>query len=144
LQLQGNFDEPSELYVIAAFFKSLNLTKSASIDFIVDTGSSKTTINDKDAERLEIDYNSLIPTSEKYFGVGGTKVESFSLKNCRLLFSDASGNPYVEQLEEVLVMRHIFKSDDDKRMIMGFNSILGLDILRKYRISFSNLTVFIE
>jgi hypothetical protein len=86
LQLKGDFDEPSGLYIIAALFKSTNLTKSASIDFIVNTGSSKTTINDKDAERLEIDYSSLTPTNEKYFGIGGTDVESYSLTNCQLLF----------------------------------------------------------
>jgi hypothetical protein len=58
--------------------------------------------------------------------------------------SDDDGNPFTEQLENVLIMRHQLGSDSDKKTMMRFNSLLGLDILRKYKINFSNMTVFIE
>ena len=144
MQLKGNLDVDNEIFVIPCSISSSNLKKSASVDFIVDTGSSKTTINDKDVRRLQINYEDLKPSRDKYYGVGGSDFKSYELLDCKLLFVDDYENQRLEELEYVVVNDHNFKSGKEEEMMLGFQSLLGLDILKKYRIYFSNYTVFLE
>ena len=137
-------DYYSDLFIIPASISSPNLSEFASVDFIIDTGSSRTTINDKDVSRLQINYNDLKPSAEQYYGVGGTNVKSYELLDCKLLFIDDDNNERLEELKCVLVNQHDFKSENEKKMMMQFQSLLGLDILKKYRIRFSNYTAFLE
>lgn len=148
MQLKGNFDPGSELFILPAFISSPNLKIIAPIDLIVDTGSSRTTINDKDVIRLQINYNDLSPSRDKYYGVGGTDVTTYELQDCRLLFvednNDDDETQHFEDLEYVLVNQHKFKSENEMKMMLGFQSLLGLDVLKKFKIRFSNFTVFLD
>jgi len=144
LQLKGNLDFDNELFIIPASLSSTNLKKSVPIEFIVDTGASRTIINDKDVRRLQINYDDLESSRDEYFGVGGTDLTSYEILDCRLLFTDDDENTRFEDLEYVVVNQHHFKSEDEEKKMMSLYSLLGLDVLKKYNIRFSNYTVFLE
>jgi hypothetical protein len=144
LRLKAKIDPFSDLFVIPASINSPKLKSSGVIEFIVDTGSSKTTINDKDVRRLRIDYNILDASRVDFFGVGGTGVKSYEMADCKLLFTDADEKLYPEELDYVVVNEHTFRSEEEEKQMMAFNSLLGLDILKHYTISFSNFELFLE
>lgn len=142
MKIKGYLHLSYEVYIIIASFRSSLL--SAPIEFILDTGSSKTIINDKDALRLNVDYAHLESSETKYYGLGGTEVESFILPNCRISFTDEIGRSCPEDLEYVIVLRHKLGTKRDKETIGNYPSLLGLDILRKYKITFANFNVTLE
>jgi hypothetical protein len=144
LRLKATLDRDTDIFVIPASISSPKLKTPGVIEFIVDTGSSKTTINDKDVLRLSINYDLLNPSKDTYYGVGGTGLTSYVLPDCKLLFTDDHEKPYIEELDYVVVNEHIFRSEDEKKQMMVFNSILGLDILKHFTISFSNFELFLE
>ncbi len=144
MEIKGDLDLSIELYIVIASVKSSILSKSVPVGFIVDTGSSKTIITDVDARRLDVNYAELEPSTEPYYGIGGTDVQSFSLPNCRLSFTDKMGRKHPEDLENVIVLQHKLETERDKETLGKFPSLLGLDILRKYKITFTNFNVTLE
>jgi Aspartyl protease len=142
LEIKGQLYRPYDVYIIIAFFKSH--AYSGPIEFVVDTGCSKTTINDKDAKRLGINYKQLDPTKDDYHGMGGTDVVFFSIPKCRLSFTDEEGKQYPEDLDTVLVSKHKSKSNRQKEIMATFPSLVGLDVLKNYKIHFTNFTVTLE
>jgi hypothetical protein len=144
LEIKGSFDHSREVYTIIASFRSSILREPAPIDFVVDSGSSRTTINDKDAARLGVEYCKLDPIEDSYYGMGGTDVAFFSLPKCRLLFTSEEGKKHPEDLDDVIVARHKFRSKRQKKLMATYPSLLGLDILKNYEIHFTNYTVTLE
>lgn len=97
------------------------------IEFLVDTGASRTTICDKDAVRMGIDFDKLDKLSEGMLGIGGA-VDTYVMKNVKLTFRRENGKSHVENMERIYVLKHAVL---DER-IMRIPSILGRDILNKY------------
>ena len=97
------------------------------IEFLVDTGASRTTICDKDAIRLGIDFGKLEKLDEGMLGIGGV-VDTYVLKDVKLVFRREDEKSYVENFERIYVLKHAVL---DER-IMRIPSILGRDILNKY------------
>jgi len=56
------------------------------VEFLVDTGASRTTICDKDVIRLGIDFSKVEKLSEGMLGIGGL-VDTYILKDVKLVFS---------------------------------------------------------
>jgi len=113
-------------YVIAVF-KADKLGIQAPIELLIDTGAARTTVLDRDAIRLGIDYSKLEKVPDGTLGVGGV-VETYVVRNVELIFMTVEGRYLREELDRVYVLKH--RRLDER--ILRIPSILGRDILNKY------------
>ena len=116
-----------EAAYVAAILESKTLHIYASVEFLVDTGATRTTISDKDAIRLGIDYLALEKLGEGMLGIGGT-VDTYLLKDTTLIFHKADKKTHEEALERICVLKHPQLNE----RILRIPSILGRDILNKH------------
>ena len=99
----------------------------ATLEFLIDTGATKTTISDKDAIRLGIDYDALEKPDKGMLGIGGP-VDTYILKEAKLALHKKDGQTHVENLESLCFLRHFELTE----RILRIPSILGRDVLNKY------------
>jgi hypothetical protein len=116
-----------EAAYVVAVLESKALGVRETVEFLVDTGASRTTICDKDAVRLEIDFGSLERLSEGMLGIGGL-VDTYVLRDVKLAFRRKDAKSHVENFDRVYVLKHAVQ---DER-IMRIPSILGRDMLNKH------------
>jgi hypothetical protein len=102
------------------------------IEFLVDTGASRTTICDKDVIRLGIDLSRLDKLSEGMLGIGGL-VDTYVLKDVKLTFRRENEGSHLENFDRIYVLKHAIR---DER-IMRIPSILGRDMLNKYALVYN-------
>lgn len=76
---------PFEAAYVVAVLESKPLNLHETVEFLVDTGASRTTICDKDAIRLGIDFARPEKLSEGMLGIGGM-VNTYVLNDVRLIF----------------------------------------------------------
>ncbi len=115
-------------YVIATIIiKDLDI--KSPIELLLDTGATRTTILDRDAIRLGIDYSKLEKHREGTLGIGGV-VETYIIRNIELVFITEDRKHYKERLDMIYVLKH--KTLNDK--ILRLPSILGRDVLNKYKL----------
>jgi hypothetical protein len=100
---------------------------------IVDTGASVTSISTKDARTIGLNFEEL-PRLPDSIGIGG-RVESYRLSGINILFRDTKSSYHVEHLESITAM----KGSD-----VGIPSLLGADVLRKYKVYFDARGVILE
>ena len=105
------------------------------IDFLIDTGSSKTMISAFDAKNVGIDITTLDPSDKPVEALGGD-VKARDLGDGQIILQ-----PYrtylVENLDNVLVLEK--KDEYNERP-----SILGMDILQNYNIRRTGQGVILE
>ena len=111
---------------ISAFFSSVRLGIEGEVDFLVDTGASKTVILDMDAESLGVNYGKLTRYKYDMIGIGGS-VETYSIKEAKLTFSTNEGKVLTERFE-IFVLKHPKLNKKIERL----PSLLGRDVLNKY------------
>jgi hypothetical protein len=99
----------------------------ATVEFLVDTGATITTLSDRDVSRLGIDYEMLEKLDEGMLGIGGT-VDTYILKDAKLTFHRADKKTHQETLERICILKHAKLNE----RIMRIPSILGRDILNKH------------
>jgi hypothetical protein len=116
-----------EAAYVTAILESKSLHIYATIEFLVDTGATKTTISDRDATRLGIDYNVLEKLAGGMLGIGGT-VDTYILKDAKLLFRSEDKKTHTENLEHICILKHSTLNE----RILRIPSILGRDILNKH------------
>ena len=116
-----------EAAYVVAVLESDALGMRETIEFLVDTGASRTTICDKDAIRLGIDFGKLEKLGEGMLGIGGV-VDTYVLKDVKLVFRREDEKSHVQNFERIYILKHAVL---DER-IMRIPSILGRDILNKY------------
>lgn len=114
------------------------------IRLYVDTGASRTTIADRDAARLGIDYAQLQQSSTPVVGIGSKSVENYLLRNVLLVFRMVGGGYHIERLREVTVLKHKPQTAKEKAIVDQIPSLLGIDVLGKYRIRFTKKRVVLE
>lgn len=101
------------------------------VEFLVDTGASRTTLLDKDAIYLGLDYNSLKKHSQNLSGIGGT-VETFIIEDSILILDK-------EQINlPIFIVRHPLErlNKEDKIKILRIPSLLGRDVINKFKLIF--------
>lgn len=91
--------------------------------------ATKTTILDKDAISTGIPFDKLTKSKQPLLGVGGL-VETYIAKDAKLYFRAQDDSEHIEDLRELLVVRHIPPNPN----IMRIPSVLGREILNKYRL----------
>ncbi|MGH9987246.1 MAG: hypothetical protein ACRD8W_25145 [Nitrososphaeraceae archaeon] len=150
------------LYGIDAVIKCSELNIDDTISFIVDTGASITSISTVDILRLkgmDYDYSDLKPV-EKGDGVVGIdgnieSVDTFYLPKTKLIFiNEDTGKNILEYVNDGRVLRHKNINPDTRQLLESrmkiklgdhfYTSLLGMDILKTYKISFSSLTATLE
>ena len=113
---------------------------------MIDTGASATIILDRDVERLGLDWNRLTRADHQLGGIGGS-VETRLIPDGTLSFTATSGNTVRERLK-IYVARHDLKAVGRKvrRSIMFMPSLLGRDVIEKYRFVYdkSRSQVYLE
>ncbi|MEW5694000.1 MAG: retroviral-like aspartic protease family protein [Candidatus Hydrogenedentota bacterium] len=107
-----------------------------SINFLLDTGASRTVISDKDAIFLKVDYDKLRKSSEKMFGIGGS-VETYILDDTILIFKTNIGQ--LELKLPVLFLKHNIETmkKDDSIKILRIPSLLGRDVINKLKLIYN-------
>jgi len=123
----GELDAP----VILAELVCEKLGIKSLIEFLVDTGSSKTIIMGNDFIRLGLRYSQLQKSEKKSVGIGGA-VETYFLPDVKLVFATEDGSTHTEIPKRVFILKHELKSEENEEMIKKIPSLLGRDILDKY------------
>ena len=103
---------------------------------VVDTGTATTTINEFDAREMKIDYTKLTKKQNSQ-GIGGS-AESYLADSCHLYFGEGIESVDVKPVK-FLSQRNVEKVDQER-----YPSLLGMDVLRNYKISFTDSKVILE
>jgi predicted aspartyl protease len=103
---------------------------------VVDTGTAITTINEFDAREMKIDYSKL-KRNQDSLGIGGS-AESYTADSCHLYFGEGIESVDVKPVK-FLKQINVEKADQER-----YPSLLGMDVLRNYKISFTNSKVILE
>ncbi len=129
--LEARFSPPAPS--VAAEIESPALQRRPLV-FLMDTGASVTVLLDRDVERLGIDWDGLVKAKRQLGGIGGF-VETRIMKDARVFFRTSSGG-IVKERVAVYAARHSLKALDERtrRSVMLMPSLLGRDILEKYRV----------
>lgn len=102
----------------------------------MDTGTAITTINEFDSREMKIDYSKLTRNQDS-LGIGGT-AESYMADSCHLYFGEGIESVDVKPVK-FLKQSHVAKADQER-----YPSLLGMDVLRNYKISFTDSEVILE
>lgn len=122
----GEFDAP---YVRALFICSeLNLREH--IEFLIDSGASRTTIMDNDAVMLGIDPEQLEKSTEGTTGIGGV-VDTYIIPMVTLIFRTSTGI-HEEVFDRIFTLKHNPRNKREEQRIKRIPSLLGRDFINKY------------
>jgi predicted aspartyl protease len=121
---------------IYAKFICDQLQVNIDILLVVDTGTAITTINEFDARQMKIDYSKLTRKQDS-LGIGGS-AESYVADSCHLYFGEGIESVDVTPVK-FLRQLNVDKADQER-----YPSLLGMDVLINYRISFTESKVILE
>lgn len=128
---------------VNAFLMCPNPEISKPIRFYVDTGASRTTIADRDAIRMGLDYTQL-QQSDPALGIGCAFIKTYLLRNVTLVFKVSSSSFHMERLPAVTVLKHEPRNEEERRNVDQLPSLLGVDVLEKYSVRFTKKRVILE
>lgn len=117
-------------YVRVAVIAS-KLGIQGSVEFLIDTGASRTTLSDEDAFSLGISYSKLVKLRQGLVGIGGT-VDTYQLSDVEFIFRTETGSLHSEQFSEIFVTRHSQHSQRQARRTLVLPSLLGRDIIDRF------------
>jgi predicted aspartyl protease len=103
---------------------------------VVDTGTTITTINEFDAREMKIDYSKLKKNQDS-LGIGG-QAKSYFADSCHLYFGEG-----IESVD-VQPVRFLKQSSVENAIQEQYPSLLGMDVLKNYKISFTKSKVILE
>jgi len=108
---------------------------SSPIRFAVDTGAEATCMMDRDIARIGLKYSQMSKSPRQLIGVGGAGPKSLLIRGVTIEFSDSDTPDHRETLESIIAVRHPrYRLPRKKAVIEQLPSLLGVDILHKYRI----------
>jgi len=97
------------------------------ISFLIDTGTPRTVISERDVAKLGIDFTQMEKMNADMLGIGGF-TQIFKLNNLTFSFITENGE-YQQDIHEVLVNKHDKLPDKYKKQIP---SLLGRDVMGDY------------
>ncbi len=129
MRLYGYFNQaPTPAAYISAVVSIPDLNVKATVQFLIDTGATKTVIMEKDVGRLGIDCSRLSNPS-RLFGIGGD-IEACQMAGVDFIFDEEERGEHTERLETI----RIASRNREKPEKFGLPSMLGRDVLNKYRL----------
>jgi len=128
----NRFEPPAPFVRATLESKTLKIRKP--VHFHIDTGASATTLLDKDTYYLGINTRKLKKAERKIGGLGGL-IETFVIEDTVLFFRAENGEIIKENLR-LLVGKHDLSklSPEEKSLIIRMPSLLGRDIIYRYRL----------
>ena len=134
MRIYGKWRADYDAAFVASLFSSTSLNiLEEEVDLLVDTGAVRTTIMDRDAKRLGIDYKKLRKYEHKMTGIGGS-VDTYVVDDSTLTFFTDKKERHKESIE-IMVLKHAKLDEKVERL----PSILGRDIIGKYHLIYSKL-----
>ena len=103
---------------------------------VVDTGTAITTINEFDARGMNVDYSRLARIQNS-LGIGG-QAEAYLAESCHLYFGEGI------ESADVKPVKFLRQSGIEKASQEMYPSLLGMDVLKNFEISFSESTVILR
>jgi predicted aspartyl protease len=103
---------------------------------VVDTGTTITTINEFDARGMNVDYSRLARIQNS-LGIGG-QAEAYLAGSCHLYFGEG-----IESVD-IRPVKFLKQSGIKKASQEMYPSLLGMDVLKNYEISFTESTVILK
>ena len=97
------------------------------ISFLIDTGTPRTILSERDALKLGLSFRRLKRLDEELLGLGGFS-ETFKLEDVTLLFASGRGG-HSERLPQVIVHRESSLPEEIKKQIP---SLLGRDLIGRF------------
>jgi hypothetical protein len=133
LRIEGKI-QSSGLGVISTFFICDKYNIEYFINFIVDTGASRTLVSDLDAQTIGINYGTLRKCPKPIVGITRSS-PCRVMRDCSLYFKIGNSG-YIEYLDSVLI------SESASQPIQY--SLLGMDVLKRYTIRSTNSKIILE
>lgn len=129
MKIKGVWEKFDAPYVRALFICS-ELNFREHIEFLIDSGASRTTILDNDAIRLGINYDRLERYKEGTTGIGGV-VDTYIIPQATIIFRTSTGI-HEESFDMVFTLKHKPRNEREEERIKRIPSLLGRDFLNKY------------
>jgi hypothetical protein len=149
--LKGYRDKQSNLYIIPVFIHNKKIV-SNKIEFVVDTGASQTTLSIRDAINLnllsfndktfELMHNFDFEIEKTHTGNG--IIDVLKLDEVFFTFYVNETSYFVEYLNKIHIIKPIIKIKEDYDAVIDSPSVLGMDILKNYKIQFVEDMVLLE
>ena len=129
MKIQGYFDISGRARVkVRVVCQKLQV--DGDIEFLIDTGASRTVLAEGDTEGLEINYEDIHKLPKGLLGFGG-RVDTYVIDDAELLFESDEG-VYREHLRPLFVAKHEIKDKQLQERMKQLPSVLGCDILDKF------------
>jgi predicted aspartyl protease len=135
LSIEGRFITGWLPFIFAKFICD-QLEVVRDILLVVDTGTVITTINEFDARQMKVDYSKLA-RYQNSLGIGGSAM-SYLADSCHLYFGEGI-EPVDVKPVKFLRQSNIATVDQER-----YPSLLGMDVLKNYKIIFSESKVVLE
>jgi hypothetical protein len=134
LYLVGYRDVTDRRYYISAYIQSPKLQRPFKINFLIDTGASRTQVSWNDADKYGgIIIRALPPDTSIYTGTTGS-VKAYLLKQTTLTFRSNTGR-YDIWINDLSISDY---ETTDGKVCPITSSMLGIDILYKFDILFED------
>lgn len=136
--------------VITLWFSCFKLGLSDAIPFLIDTGSTSSIMSEIDAKRFHLDYSKLklLPEEDWVTGIGGSLPLYRITDECKLTFASPTKGKLESHLETLdhfdVVKVEISDTKVRDKILAGIPSILGMDLLRKFRFVATNKEAYLE
>ena len=131
MRIRGYWGEFESPFLQARLISpSLNVNKR--LDFLVDTGASRTVLLDGDARQIGVDYARLAKLSNGTVGIGGV-VDTYAVHDAQLLFVGDTALCRIK-LDDLLVLRHRPRNAEEERRIKRLPSVVGRDVLNRFEV----------
>jgi hypothetical protein len=142
LQIIGGRGAGNLFYIpVAVRSPFINQNKYFIIRFYVDTGASTTSISDTDAIKNRINYTQCIINPEAIRIAGGGTIRTRIVSNPELVFLTEENQYYFHKLGTLHIMD---RNNSIDAIINPTISLLGIDFLENFTISFKNNFVYLE
>jgi hypothetical protein len=142
--LNRDYEPPAPFIKVLLISKDSNIRKF--LDLHIDTGASSKIILDKDARYIGLDIKSLKKAKRNIGGIGGL-IDTYLIKDAIIIFKTEEGMLYEERLNLLMGVHKLNKlTEEERRLIMRFPSLLSRNVLRKFRLIYDERSneVFME
>ena len=131
--ITGTF--PKGQILVPAEIKIDDLKLKGAANFLVDTGSSISFINESTALKMRIDYADLL-YRQTSTGIGG-EAEVYEIEGFTRLTFEIDNDKKTIPRKNFLAMKHNFcehVSEDSRKRILALEGIIGMDMIKGFKL----------
>ncbi len=129
--IEGFKDKNDNRYYIPTKIQSSTTNLVCSINFLIDTGASTTSISWNDAMENSILYKYLNEHPRRGGGLGYGKIIKYILPNISIFFPTTKGKYWYYDAQNILIMDH---ETTKKNQCLPHPSLLGIDIINQFEL----------